>query len=214
MKFFKEISKVNTYLLLSLSAILVGLILLLIFDKRDIHLTINKQYNDFFDTFFKYITYLGDGIFAAIAIIPLGLLLWRKHKWKTFTFGWITLIWTGIIAQSLKRLVFPDAERPLKYLGQEVLRLVSDVEVHSVHSFPSGHTACAFAFYGMIAVIISKQNKPIQSALFVVASLIGYSRMYLSQHFLEDVVFGAFVGIISLLLGYITYRVIPKSTPF
>lgn len=214
MKLFREISKINLYLFLSSIVILFGLILLITFDKKDIHLTINEQYNGFFDFFFTYITYFGDGVFAAIAVIPVGIILWKKYKWRTFAFGWITLLYCGILAQSLKRLVYPNADRPLKFLGKEVLRLVSDVEVHTTHSFPSGHTTCAFALYGFFAFLLAKYGKLWQFVLFLIAGLIGYSRMYLSQHFLEDVVFGAFLGLISCILGYVTYRIIPNSKPF
>lgn len=73
---------------------------------------------------------------------------------------------------------------------------------HSFHlfrfkdnSFPSGHTAVAFA----LATSFSREikGKWDDAAFFALASLTGYARMHDDRHWFSDVVFGAGVGILS-----------------
>lgn len=60
-------------------------------------------------------------------------------------------------------------------------------------SFPSGHTATAFAVATVWARVYS--NKPwVGIVAFSVASLVGVSRMHDQEHWLSDVVAGAAVG--------------------
>jgi len=65
----------------------------------------------------------------------------------------------------------------------------------SLHSFPSGHTVTAFS----TAVVITYwcKNKGWGLPLLLVAILVGYSRMYLSEHFFEDVTAGSVIGVIT-----------------
>ncbi len=61
------------------------------------------------------------------------------------------------------------------------------------YSFPSGHTAAAF----LMARIISWQFAWLSFPLFVLAGLIGYSRIYLRVHYPSDVFFGFILGLLS-----------------
>ena len=60
----------------------------------------------------------------------------------------------------------------------------------SSYSFPSGHTACGFSF--VVILFLAKNKWWIPS--FVLASLIGFSRLYLYVHFPTDVLCGAICG--------------------
>jgi membrane-associated phospholipid phosphatase len=72
-----------------------------------------------------------------------------------------------------------------------------------VHSFPSGHTVTAFSA-GVVITYLAK-NKAWGAVLLFAALMVGYSRMYLSQHFFEDVTVGSVVGVLItfLWLSYI-----------
>ena len=61
-------------------------------------------------------------------------------------------------------------------------------------SFPSGHTADAFAF-AMAASLVWRKWQ-IVIPVFIWAALVGYSRMCLGVHFPSDVIAGALIGII------------------
>jgi membrane-associated phospholipid phosphatase len=60
------------------------------------------------------------------------------------------------------------------------------------HSFPSGHSGAAFAFFGVPMFANRRDWWPL-----LLAASIGWSRIYLNVHHLSDVVVGACVGIIT-----------------
>jgi membrane-associated phospholipid phosphatase len=64
------------------------------------------------------------------------------------------------------------------------------------HSFPSGHTAAAFAFFGIL-FFANRRHRP--WALLAAAG-IGWSRIYLNVHHLSDVMVGALVGLTTAFL--------------
>ena len=68
----------------------------------------------------------------------------------------------------------------------------------SDHSFPSGHTAAAFA----AAFALFLYHKRAGSAALILAILMGFSRLYLFVHFPSDVIAGALLGLIFGFIGY------------
>jgi membrane-associated phospholipid phosphatase len=101
---------------------------------------------------------------------------------------------TSITAQIIKYLF--DAPRPKLYFKDQLGRIhfVKGVDILSLHSFPSGHTVTAF----MLAVLFTywSKNKAWGLVFLLIACLVGYSRMYLSEHFFEDVTAGSVLGVI------------------
>jgi len=210
-KGLKEISKVSTFLLTSALFILIGVIIIATQEKTGIHLAINAHHNQFFDYFFKYWTYVGDGVVAPIIVILLGVYAYKKDGVSALMLGLGSLVMAGILSQFLKRVFFSGALRPSEFIGADQLYLVPDVDVHAFHSFPSGHTTAAFAFLGFIACVFFAKNKLLQVVLAIMAVLVGYSRMYLSQHFLEDVVAGACLGILSFAIVFFIRGILMKD---
>lgn len=66
------------------------------------------------------------------------------------------------------------------------------------HSFPSGHTAAAFA---AAVALFACHRKAGTIALFL-AFLMGFSRLYLFVHYPTDVLAGALLGVLFGLIGY------------
>jgi hypothetical protein len=79
------------------------------------------------------------------------------------------------------------------------------------HSFPSGHTATAFA----AAEFLRKEYEDVSPwygvAGYAIAAATGYLRMYNNKHWLGDVVAGAGVGILSTDLAYYLYPSFKKN---
>ena len=106
----------------------------------------------------------------------------------------ISNIVASSITQFLKNTIFNDVVRPKKFFeGIEDIYFVPGVENFSYNSFPSGHSTCAFALYFSLALIV--KNRVYKLLLFFVALFVGYSRIYLSQHFFEDVYAGSLIGV-------------------
>jgi undecaprenyl-diphosphatase len=70
------------------------------------------------------------------------------------------------------------------------------VTIPHSHSFPSGHTATAFAGAMMLSYLVPRAAP----AFFVLATAIAYSRLYVGVHFPLDVVGGAVIGLATALL--------------
>lgn len=78
-------------------------------------------------------------------------------------------------------------------------------------SFPSGHSTVAMAFFGFVTYyIIYHVNGRGKKSLFILLGailigLIGFSRLYLVEHYLSDVLGGFLIGGLWLVVG-ITFR--------
>jgi membrane-associated phospholipid phosphatase len=180
--------------------LIVGAIVLLITGKTERHVSINQYHNSFFDSFFYYSTYMGDGVMALLAFV---LLLAIKYRYA-FIVGLSALL-SSMVTQVLKRFVFDDFYRPKKFFeGLHDLYLVPGVDNHLYYSFPSGHATTAFALYFSMALII--KNNIIKLLLFIIAFVVSFSRVYLSQHFFEDIYAGAFIGTTVTLIIFLTLK--------
>jgi membrane-associated phospholipid phosphatase len=70
------------------------------------------------------------------------------------------------------------------------------VAIPHSHSFPSGHTATAFAGATMLSFFVPRAAP----AFYVLAAAIAYSRLYVGVHFPLDVVGGVVIGVATALL--------------
>lgn len=73
----------------------------------------------------------------------------------------------------------------------------------SGYSFPSGHTFSSFT----AATILLWTDKKIGIPAFILASLIGFSRLYLYVHFPSDVLAGIILG---LAVGTVTWKIVEE----
>lgn len=167
---------------------LVSFFFILQYSKASVHLYLNSYYSNFGDFFFKYMTILGDGI-----VIPFIMIIFAFIRFRYAFYILATYAVSGLFTQLLKRTFFMNEERPTKYFEDIAqLHLVSGVEQLSMKSFPSGHTTTAFAIMVCFALLV--RNNILKLLFFVLAALIAYSRVYLSQHFLTDILAGSLIG--------------------
>jgi len=72
------------------------------------------------------------------------------------------------------------------------------------HTFPSGHTAYAFASAGVIYQSFKDKNLWLAYSGYIPATVVGAFRMIKDKHWVSDVVFGAGLGI---LMSHLTYHI-------
>lgn len=188
--------------LFSLALALVVMIFLLVYGKENSFLVINKYNSPQFDYVFEYWTYLGEGIIW----IPLFVYVFL-FKRDYFIAVLTALIICTILTQFLKRVVFPNDFRPIVLLTDKV-RVIPGYFMNREHSFPSGHTSTAFTLALLCAFII--RGNFWMYFFPLVAFFVGYSRVYLAQHFVTDVLAGMFVGMVSSYLALLIYEQIRK----
>lgn len=115
----------------------------------------------------------------------LGFLMICSRRWRRCGVSVIVAVVLAYVVVDviLKPLVCRD--RPFDAADFDLLIAAPDT-----WSFPSGHTASAFA--GAAAVLI--HNRRWGVAAMVYAALVGVSRMYLCVHWPTDVIAGALIG--------------------
>ncbi|MEO6520506.1 MAG: phosphatase PAP2 family protein [Mucilaginibacter sp.] len=164
------------------------LIIAAVFTKEQIYFNFNSWHFAYGDTFFALWTNMGDG--GVCVAITLGLLLYSYRK--GFLLG-TSFILTSIIAQVMKHIV--ATQRPVIFFKAQYSKiyLIKGVEMLETMSFPSGHTTSAFTAAVVLTYITPRKAWGL--LFFIMAVLVGYSRMYLSEHFFEDVVGGSAIGV-------------------
>jgi membrane-associated phospholipid phosphatase len=179
------------------AALAIGLALVWIAGRDTIFLFVNEHMNPAMDALMRTWTLLGDG-WTSVIVAALFLLV----RFRIAIFLALSYLSSGLLVQILKRYVFSDNPRPLKYFGDAGvdINLVEGVKVHMAHSFPSGHTASAFALF--IGMAFFTQNKYLKAVCLLLALGVGYSRVYLALHFPEDVLAGSLIGVLCALLLY------------
>lgn len=104
-----------------------------------------------------------------------------------------SLLINTAVTQGLKYAV--NRKRPY----EEYPLIINPYTIENDASFPSGHTSTAFT----LATSLTLQYKKwyVAIPLFAWASSVGYSRMYLGEHYPTDVLAGAVIGIGSAYLS-------------
>ncbi len=101
-----------------------------------------------------------------------------------FVVAWVVFV-TWVLTVGLEFLF--RRPRPYATLGKKPL----DAFWTPAPSFPSSHSAVAFALAFAAALVVPA---PLAAAFFVVAALVAAGRVYVGVHYLSDVLAGAVVG--------------------
>lgn len=138
---------------------------------------------------------LGDWpVLAPAVVFALGYLIWRK-RWMAAA-HWLAALAFGLALTSL--------------LGSTV-DVVRPLAASSGFGFPSITVTMATITFGFFAVLIAREL-PGRTRVWpymvsgIVASAIGFARLYLGAHWLSDVIGGMLFGIVWLLILGIAYR--------
>ncbi len=196
----------STVLVLYFFLLLIAIGFIMNYDKISVHLFLNQFVGQStFNSFFYYITYLGDGIVAIVLLLILLMVNVRLGIYASLSF-----LSASLFSQFLKRYLFSDVDRPWFIFQQKkelALRLVEGVDTHVYNSFPSGHATQVFAIF--MCVIFFSKNKSLKLFFFFLSLLAAYSRVYISQHWLNDIVAGSIIGFSFSLFFY--FLIIAKN---
>ena len=160
---------------------------------------LSKHNTLFWDSFFTHWTKVAEAYIYILAFLVC--LFYRFGHALLFI-----LLGAAVSLSSFFSKIFFSLERPYSYfnsLGIEAKLHVVDMNEINLgnSSFPSGHTISAFAIMSLFA-FLSKDKFKLAILFFILALSSGFSRMYLSQHFLRDVVAGSLIGVYLAALSY------------
>ena len=199
--FYTILSKQKVFLALFLLAFIAMGTLLFFVPKADLHLLLNRYHSPNLDVF---ILHYSDIVKWLPIVVGIALFLYKF--WYGAFFASNVLLVT-LIVQPIKTLV--NAPRPITFFTalnlQDLLPIVEGLKLHAWRSFPSGHTANFFLLFFTLSILVALHYRGrkvvIFNALFFFLALLGgYSRIYLSQHFTNDVWIGMFIGCFCCLI--------------
>jgi undecaprenyl-diphosphatase len=180
-------------------------------DRWLFHLINQRAANPIFDVVMPVIT---DGAQFIVPLIVLWLFLfWRAGK-KGRTVALLTILVIAASDQISAHLLKPLFSRTRPPYALESVRLL--VDTTRSFSFPSVHASNAFA----VAAFVSSFYPRTKIALYILAALLAYSRVYVGVHFPSDVLGGAALGLVLGFSGAIAAqrffhieRFQPRSSP-
>jgi membrane-associated phospholipid phosphatase len=171
----------------------IALPVILLTEKVELHIFFNRAVSPLFNFFFEYVTYLGDGIFVIAVSVMLLFINVRKATTVLAAYGL-----SAGFTQGIKYAFFSDMDRPQLFFQKLhlPLTLIQNLseEQHIHHSFPSGHSTAAFALFFCLGFF--SKEPAIKIICFLIALMVAFSRVYLSQHFFEDITAGSFVAVL------------------
>ena len=171
--------------------------------KHAFFLLLNGNGGGWADHFFMWLTYLGDGW----VWVPVFLFTWIHFR-NRIGLVLLSVIISTLLSQTGKQIIFPDALRPAAgEIALAEIHTVKGVELHTGNSFPSGHTTTAFTIFLLACIFIP--NRVTLLVGFCIALGVGYSRIYLAQHFPVDVAAGMLVGVSSVLCSLYIEKLLP-----
>ena len=172
--------------------------MLLLAEKGTVFRWVNEYYANSSDIFFEVVTHFGEGAII-IPVLVLIMIFPQFRNWRYVIAAIIANVGTLIVSQTIKSVV--NAPRPLNYFQDAPwIHIAENWEKHYHRSFPSGHTAGAFAFFCFLSLVLGEKHRGWGFVFFIIAMLVGYSRIYLALHFFADVYVGSILGVMVCLL--------------
>lgn len=140
--------------------------------------------NGWSDAFFTAITFLGDSgiIWIAFSLCLVCSKTYRRQGLVLLAVLAITFLVGDVVLKNWIQRPRPFQEMPVELL----------IPPPESFSFPSGHTSSSFA----AASVIYRIRKSWGIAAFILAVLIGFSRLFLFVHYPTDVLAGAVLGLL------------------
>lgn len=175
--------------------LVAGAALMLVYERGTEIIYFNNLHTKNAGLFFLYITKLAE--WPAFVLMALFLVFTSYGKGLVLLVNFLA---TSGVVQILKKFLFQGIPRPASEMASHItLNFVPGMPVYYMDSFPSGHTAAAFALFFTLSILIKQKTWSV--LFFVLAMLVAVSRVYLLQHYFRDVYAGSLVGMTVSLLG-------------
>jgi membrane-associated phospholipid phosphatase len=185
--------QIKLFIIPYLIVLISCLVIKICYSREAIYYSVNALHNNAGDFVFPYVTDLGEGYMVIAVTLIMLCFNYRKTLLMITSFAV-----SGILVQIVKHIF--KAPRPVVYFEKHLngIHFVKGISLLHSNSFPSGHTVAAFS----AAVVLSyvAVNKRYGFIYLLLAIAVAFSRMYLSQHFFEDVTAGSILGTFSTVM--------------
>ncbi|MGL4347539.1 MAG: phosphatase PAP2 family protein [Chitinophagaceae bacterium] len=195
--FFQERGFLTTFIL----CWIVGFWVCLGIEKGGEILWIQKHYFLLANWIFTFLTLIIENPISVILIFVILLL----SSYQNFIFLVLNYVLTGGIILCLKEYFQHD--RPFLFFSkiQITLNYLTYIDPLLLVSFPSGHSEAAIVFGFTLSLIVRKQIYKIIIAAIAICAC--FSRVYLMQHFLQDILAGSLLGAMMSMVWLYLYRI-------
>lgn len=157
------------------------------------------------DKGFIYISYLGEAYLFIVVALIIYWLFNKKWAYKFVTAFLASAVVVSVMKVLIKRPRPYQESADIKSIGKPAHEAYGEQS----YSFPSGHSSTAASI--TTGVLKETKNVFLWVLLILNIILIPFSRLYLGQHYLSDVIMGVILGVLIVLTIYAIFDKIEKE---
>lgn len=193
----------NSSLTWSITSVTITCLCIICYSVADIPAALwfhSLEKNWLYEIFGK-ITLFGDSLSYLVGGLLLFILFRNKNLYRAYSglYLFITVAVSGLTADLVKFIT--GRARPTLYFSEYLFGFGFFHTEHSWTSFPSGHSATALSVATLFALLYPRWRR----VSYFAGSLVAFSRIFLAQHYISDVIAGSFLGIVSSFFFYKYY---------
>ena len=175
---------------------------------QELFLFLNGFHNNFLDTVMNWIT--TQETWYPFYLIIIIWMFW-KFRGKALIPLLLIILTITISDQITSGLMKPFFERLRPCHDQDIQHLVHTVSgCGGLYGFASGHAANSFGLAILLWYFFRNESR-YWIIVFLWASLVAYSRIYVGVHYPGDIIVGGFIGLLSGRILFFFYLKLPPS---
>ncbi len=185
---------------ISILVAILALISFIFFDQRVVEYFYSIKGGEVYQ-FFRYVTKLGQSEYLLIPAIFIFLYFRKKNRTLSLKAGFIfsSIALSGVIVNIIKPTI--GRVRPNIYFEKGESGFNFFTISHDFTSFPSGHSATAFA----LSVTLALLYKQYKYLLIFIACMVAISRVVIIRHYPSDILIGSLIGVVVSIMLYEKY---------